>query len=139
MSFAHEIALRKAIRDRLLASAPLIARLGGARVFDEAPRGQAAPYIVFTRSETRDWSTMTERGAEHLVTLEAWSGEPGAREALEIAGAAADLLHDAALGFAGAQVVHARIASIETLRQGDNRFVRARLRLRVLVEHAAAG
>lgn len=134
MTFSKEIALRKAIRDRLLADAALVAKLGGPRVHDEAPRNQAAPYVVFTRSEARDWSTMTEEGAEHLLTLEVWSEKPGAREALEIAGRVADRLHEAPLSMAGAAYVHARIVSIEAQRQNANRFVRARLRLRVLIE-----
>jgi nucleotide-binding universal stress UspA family protein len=134
MAFSSELSLRAAIRARLLASAPLLARLGGSHVYDEAPRNSRPPYIVFTQGEMRDWSTMTETGAEHLVVLEVWSDKPGAREALEIAGAVADLLHDEQLPLAGATCVHARIASVETLRQNANRFVRARLRLRALVE-----
>lgn len=134
MPFSSGIALRKSIRDALVASEPLLARLGGPHVYDEAPRNKAAPYVVFTQGEVRDWSTMTETGAEHLVVLEVWSQTPGAREALEIAGLVADLLHEAALPMAFARCVHARIASVETLRQNDNRFVRARIRLRALVE-----
>lgn len=135
MTFSAEIALRRAIRDRLLADAPLVAKLGGARVYDEAPRDAPAPYVVFAQSEARDWSTMTETGAEHLVTLEVWSEKTGAREALDIAGRVADLLHEGPLPMmGGATCVHARIASLETSRQGANRFVRARMKLRALVE-----
>ncbi|MBX9759146.1 MAG: DUF3168 domain-containing protein [Beijerinckiaceae bacterium] len=134
MAFSSEILLRKSIRDQLVASPQLLARLGGPHVYDEAPRGKAAPYIVFTQGEMRDWSTMTETGAEHLIVLEVWSQKPGAREALEIAGLVADLLHEAALPMATARCVHARISSVETLRQNANRFVRARIRLRALVE-----
>lgn len=134
MTFSTEIDVRRAIRDRLAADPALIASLGGPRIYDEAPRNQAAPYVVFTRSEARDWSTMTEKGAEYLLTLEAWSQKPGAREALEIAGRIADLLHEAPLSPPGAASVHARIVAIDTQRQDANRFVRARLRLRVLIE-----
>ena len=134
MVFSNEIGLRKSIRDRLLADSALVAKLGGARVYDEAPREQASPYVVFARSEARDWSTMTEAGCEHLLTLEVWSQKAGAREALDIAGRIADLLQDAPLVMSGAICVNLRVASIETLRQNANRFVRARVKLRVLVE-----
>lgn len=134
MPFSSEIALRGAIRERLIASPQLLARLGGPSVHDEAPRNTPAPYVVFTQGEVRDWSTMTDSGAEHLIVLEVWSDRPGAREALEIAGLVADLLHEAPLPLAGAHCVHARIASMETLRQNENRFIRARIRLRALVE-----
>ena len=134
MSFATEIALRKAVRDLLVGDALLLAKLGGPHVYDEAPRNQEPPYIVFARSETRDWSTMTDDGAEHLLTLEVWSQKSGAREALETAGRVGELLHEGALPMSGALCVHAQIASIETLRQSKNRFTRARLRLRALIE-----
>ena len=133
-TFSAEIELRKAIRDRLVADALLVAKLGGPRIHDEAPRNAPAPYVVFAQSEARDWSTMTERGAELLVTLEVWSEKNGAREALEIAGRVADALHESPLPMTGATCVHARIASLETARPGGNRFVRARVRLRALVE-----
>lgn len=134
MSFSSEVALRKAVRDVLLADGVLIDLLGGPKVHDEAPRNGAAPYIVFAQSEARDWSTMTEPGAEHLLTIEVWSQKHGAREALGVAGRIADLLHDGALPLSGAACVNAHILSIETLRQNANRFVRARIRLRALVE-----
>ncbi|MDP2357142.1 MAG: DUF3168 domain-containing protein [Beijerinckiaceae bacterium] len=134
MAFSTEIKLRKAIRDSLLADALLLSKLGGAHVYEEAPRNQGGAYVVFTQSEARDWSTMTEEGAEHLLTLEVWSQKTGAREALEISGRVADILHEASLPMTGATCVHARIISIETLRQSANRFVRGRIRLRALVE-----
>ncbi len=136
MAFSTETKLRKAIRESLLADTSLISKLGGPHVYDEAPRNQAGAYVVFTQGETRDWSTMTEEGAEHLLTLEVWSPKTGAREALEISGRVADILHEAPLSMTGATCVHARIISVETLRQNANRFVRARIRLRALVELA---
>ncbi len=134
MAFSTEVKLRKAIRDALIADATLAAKLGGPHVYDEAPRNQGGAYVVFTQGEARDWSTMTDQGAEHLLTLEVWSQKSGAREALEISGQVADILHEAPLPMTGASCVHARIISVETLRQNANRFVRARIRLRALVE-----
>lgn len=136
MAFSTEVKLRKSIRESLLANPGLISRLGGPHVYDEAPRNQNGAYVVFTQGETRDWSTMTEEGAEHLLTLEVWSPKTGAREALDIASLVADLLHGAPLSMTDATCVHARIISVETLRQNANRFVRARIRLRALVELA---
>lgn len=134
MTLAMGIALRAAVRDKLAGDTALVATLGGAHVYDEAPRNQSAPYIVFTQSEARDRSTMTEQGGEHLLTLEVWSEKSGAREALEIAGRIAAVLHDAQLAISGAVCVSARITSIDTQRQSANRFVRARLKLRALIE-----
>ncbi len=136
MAFSTEIKLRKAVRESLLADAFLVLKLGGPHVYDEAPRNQGGAFVVFTQGEARDWSTMTEQGAEHLLTLEVWSPATGAREALEISGRVADILHEATLPMTGATCVHARIISVEALRQNANRFVRARIRLRALVELA---
>ena len=48
------LALQIAMRDCLLAHAPLLALLGGGHVFDEVPRGSQEPYVAFTGIETRD-------------------------------------------------------------------------------------
>lgn len=136
MSFSSEIKLRNAVRDALIGDAAMLTKLGGPHVYDEAPRAKAGPYIVIAQGETRDWSTMSDQGAEHLLTLEVWSQNTGAREALDIAQCASEILQEAALPMAGATCVHARITSVETLRQQANRFVRARIRLRALVEIA---
>ena len=70
---SSDIALRRAILARLLGDSALVLRLGGARVHDEAPRGAPHPYVVFSQSRSRDWSTMTERGHEHALSLDVWS------------------------------------------------------------------
>ena len=134
MTFAHEIALRKAVRDRLLANAALVARLGGQRIHDQAPRGAPTPYVVVAQSQVRDWSTMTERGGEHLLFLDVWSQPPGAREALEIMALIADALNDAQLTLPGATCVLVRVLDTQTTREVGGRFARGRLRVRALVE-----
>jgi hypothetical protein len=129
-----DISLRKAVRARLLATPALVARLGGARVHDEAPRGAPQPYIAFAQSRSRDWSTMTERGQEHALTLDVWSERTGAREALEIAVLASAALDDQALVLEGHTLVNLQEREVEAARENSNRFVRARLRLRAITE-----
>lgn len=67
-------ALIEAMRLRLIGHAPLTALLGGAHVFDELPRGEPLPHIVFSACETRDWSVKDQKAHEHFVTLEAKTG-----------------------------------------------------------------
>jgi hypothetical protein len=129
-----DIALRKAILSRLLADSALVARLGGARVHDEAPRGATQPYVVFAQSRSRDWSTMTEAGREHSLSLDVWSARTGAREALEIAALVAAALDDQSLPLDGHVLVNLQVREIDTARENSNRFVRARLRLRAITE-----
>ena len=72
-------ALQEAMRAQLLAHAPLTALLGGAHVFDEVPRGEKSPHVVFAAIETRDWSVSGQKAHEHFVTLEVKS-KPAAAE-----------------------------------------------------------
>ncbi len=51
----------------LTADAPLSALLGGGRVYDDVPQRAELPYVTFGQSSTRDWSTGTDDGHEHVV------------------------------------------------------------------------
>ena len=62
-------ALQMAMRDALLAHAPLILLLGGAHVHEELPRGASPTHVSFATIETRDWSTADAKAHEHFVTL----------------------------------------------------------------------
>ena len=65
--------LQKAIHGALTSDAEVIALLGGARIYDDVPRGAELPYVTFGQSTARDWSTGSEAGSEHIVTLHVWS------------------------------------------------------------------
>jgi hypothetical protein len=64
------LALQIAIREALLAHAPLLELLGGGHVFDELPRGAQEPYVAFADIETRDWSVQDQKAHEHFISLE---------------------------------------------------------------------
>jgi hypothetical protein len=64
------LALQIAMREALLAHAPLLALLGGDHVFDELPRGVQEPYVAFAGIETRDWSVQGQKAHEHFISLE---------------------------------------------------------------------
>ena len=63
-------ALQTAMRDRLLAHAPLMALLGGGHVHDEIPRGAHEPYVVFSSIETRDWGVQQQKAHEHFIAID---------------------------------------------------------------------
>ena len=133
MSASAEIALRKAVRACLGADAALAA-LVGARIYDGAPRTASMPYVTGGDARLRDWSTASDHGAEHLLTLEVWSAQPGAREALAIADLVSRLLDGAALTLDDHRLIDLRFVSLETRRDGNGRFARASLRLRAITE-----
>lgn len=134
MSVAAASALRKAIHISLAADAPLAALLGGARIFDEAPRATEPPYVTFGEARTRDWSTCTDRGAEHVVLIDVWTEYRGAGASLTIAGRIEALLHDAALTLDDHRLVNLRFEQVESRRENQGRFARASLRLRAVTE-----
>ena len=134
MSISPVIALRKAIRNALLANAALVARLGGPSIFDEAPREAIPPYVAYGDGLARDWSSATDRGTEQFIILNVWSLQRGLREALEIADLVGGLLDDKPLTLDGHHLVNLRLVSVETRREANGRFARASLRLRAATE-----
>lgn len=127
------VALRKAMRERLLAEATLSTQIG-ARVFDVAPREATAPWIGFGETKLRDWSSSSGRGVECLAELVVVSAEPGSREALEIAEQATRLLDDAALTLSGWRLVRLACVATDARRIDKDRFARVALRFRALIE-----
>ena len=102
------LALQIAMRDRLLAHAPLLALLGGGHVFDELPRGEKEPYVAFAGIETRDWSVQDQKAHEHFVTLDVKTRSRSRKPAQEIVGEIETALDGAALTLAGHALVNLR-------------------------------
>ncbi|MGH6922552.1 MAG: DUF3168 domain-containing protein [Propylenella sp.] len=129
-------ALQEAVFSTLAGDAELTTLLGGAKVYDGAPRNAEAPYVHLGEANARDWSTATEAGTEVTFAVVAWSREPGRSEALSIAARVEALLHDAALPVDGFRLVNLRHIATETARDGkpEGRRVVARFRARVEAE-----
>ena len=109
-------ALQEAIFSTLAGDATLQTLLGGANVFDGAPRKQAAPYVHLGELTARDWSTATEAGTEINFAVVAWSRTEGRSEGLAIADRVVALLHDQALTLDGYRLANLRHLSTETAR-----------------------
>jgi len=88
------LSLQAAMYSRLQTSTVLINILGSDFIFDDVPKSQKLPYVVFAESVHNDWSTGSENGMEHAVTLNVWSDQNGRKEALMIADAIVTSLHD---------------------------------------------
>lgn len=128
------IALRAAIRAALLADAPLVALLGGPRIYDEPPKDVAFPFVTLGEATTTDASTKTEPADEHALILHAWSRQGGHREAHGVAAAVLEALIDAPLSLDGHRLANLRFATAEVRRADDGRTYHARIRLRALTE-----
>ncbi|MPZ55023.1 MAG: DUF3168 domain-containing protein [Rhizobiales bacterium] len=127
-------ALRAAIHDALVSDGALSALLGGPRVYDEVPRAAELPYVTLGECRISDWSTGSEAGAEHQLTLHAWSRQGGHREAHEIAGTLLQALDDAPLTVEGQHLVNLRFALADIRREADGRTYHALVRFRAVTE-----
>lgn len=137
MSASPVVALRKAILAHLAGDAALVGALGGANVYDEAPRNVEPPYVLFADAQMRDWSTTLSRGAEQFLALSAISTQRGAREGLDIAQRIVDLLDEAPLALDGHDLVDLRFLTIETRREQNGRLARVNLRFRATTERVS--
>lgn len=117
------LALQKAMRDRLLAHAPLTAP-----VFDHVPQGAAEPFVYFGAIETRDWSTANEKGHEHFVSVRIKSKADGKKEAQSIIAEIEAALDNAPLALDGHRLINLALTLWNAERDGDryNGLVRFR-------------
>ena len=126
--------LEKAIHGTLTSDTEVITLLGGARVYDDVPRGAEFPYLTFGQSTARDWSTDSEGGSEHIVTLNVWSRHAGEREVHLIMAAVRDALHGADLAIAGHRLINSRHEASEASRDPDGETYHGIVRFRAVLE-----
>jgi hypothetical protein len=129
--------LQKSIHAKLTSDATVTALLGGDRVYDDVPRGADFPYLTFGQSTVRDWSTGTELGSEHILTLHIWSQANGERETHEIMGAVREALHDAAITVDGHHLVNLRHEFSDAVRDPDGEIYHGVVRYRAVTEPAS--
>lgn len=103
------LALQIAMREALLAHAPLLELLGGGHVFDELPRGAQEPYVVFAGIETRDWSVQGQKAHEHFISLEVKTKSRSRALAQDIVGEIETALDNADLTVPGHALINLRL------------------------------
>ena len=134
MTAAAANSLRKGLYDLLVADGALAARLGGARVYDEAPRNTPFPYVAMGDVRSSDWSTSTDVGAEHFVTIDVWTLHHGVKEALEIGALVTAAIEPGAISLTGQRLISIATRNVETRRENSGRHARARLTFRAVTE-----
>jgi hypothetical protein len=127
-------ALQRGIYQALVGSSDLTTLLGGARIYDNAPQGAAFPFITFGQSVVRDWSTGTEDGAEHNLTLHVWSRTGGKKQAQEIIEAVRAALHDQPLILADQHLINLRHEFSEARLDPDGDTFHSIVRYRAVTE-----
>jgi Protein of unknown function (DUF3168) len=126
--------LQKAVYAALAADSALTTLLGGAYIYDAAPQETAFPYIVIDQMQVRDWSTGTEAGAEHMLTLHVWSRYAGKRQAYEIADATRAVLDGVLLSLDDHRLINLRHQFSELKRDEDGETHHGVLRFRAVTE-----
>ncbi len=126
--------LQKAIYQKLRNDAPLLALLGGAKIYDNTPQRTEFPYVTFGQSVVRDWSTGTDKGHEHIVTLHVWSRAAGRRQVHEMIDAIETALHDQPLVMSGFILVNLRHENSDARRDPDGETYRGTVRYRATTE-----
>lgn len=142
-----EYQIQKAIFDKLVADAPLIALLAKSTVnktkptiYDNVPQvadsGKDAdfPYVTIGEDTAFDWDTGTSVGKEATLTVHSWSRDRGRKEVKEIQGAIYDALHLANLVVTGYTTVFIISEFSETLSDPDGITRHGIQRFRLIID-----
>jgi hypothetical protein len=128
------LALQEAVVAALSGNAPLVALLSGERIYDAVPARAEFPYVTIAQTSERDWSTGSEDGSEHIITLHVWSRGAGRKEALDIIGAVQTALIDEPPSVAGHRLVNLRHELSEARRDPDGQTYHGLVRFRAVTE-----
>ncbi len=128
--------LQQAIFSTLSADAALTALIGADRVFDDVPQDSPLPYVTLGPVTAQDWSTGSEDGTEHLLTVHVWSGARSKKQAHEILGAIRAALHDAPLSLGGHTLINLRHERSDIRRAPDGETIHGLARFRAVTEPA---
>lgn len=101
-------ALQKAVVERLADDPAILAITGPGRIFDRRITRAEPPYLVFGEAVARDFSTGDGAITEHLFEIEAWTGQNGRKQAVELADAVRAALHGADLAPVGVTLINLR-------------------------------
>lgn len=127
-------ALQRAVYQTLTADPSLTVAIGSNRIYDDVPRDAAVPYVTFASTQTRDWSSGSEPGSEHIFTLHVWSREAGRRQVHEVMAILQEALHDADLTLDGHRLANLRHEFSEARRESDGETYRGLVRFRAVTE-----
>ncbi|MCB1442175.1 MAG: DUF3168 domain-containing protein [Methyloceanibacter sp.] len=126
--------LQRSIYQTLSNAPALTSLLGGAHIFSNPPQGEALPYITLGQTVNLDWSTGSEDGTEHSLTLHVWSRADSAQEVHEIIDTLKTLLHDQPLTLQDHDLVNLRHEFTEARIDPDGETMHGIVRYRAVTE-----
>ena len=138
MTTAANCALQRSIYQALTASPELMSLLGGAHIYVKPPQGAAFPYVTIGQTVNLDWSTGSEDGTEHSLTLHVWSRDGNTQEVYEIIQVIRMVLHNQALLLEDHYLVNLRHEFTEARLDPDGETMHGIVRYRAVTEPAQA-
>ncbi len=126
--------LLQAIHTALAGSVSLTETIGIDGIRDRLVTGRQLPCIIISELVSNDYSTSTEPGEEHFLTLQVWSDAAGQRQAQQIAAIVGSLLQDASLPLATYALVNFRHLATKAKREPKTRLFCAEMRFRAVTE-----
>ena len=124
--------LQGALVTALKADAALTAIAGADGVFDAAPRGRPAPYVVIARHDVVQRDGDGAPGREHRLLLHCWGDQPSRKRALDMAERVVAVM--GVFAATGLTVTHREHVRTETTIDRDTGNARAAVSLRFLSE-----
>ncbi|KQT54249.1 hypothetical protein ASG43_01070 [Aureimonas sp. Leaf454] len=135
---AHASAeLQTSIYQTLSADPGLLKLLGGPKIFDHVPERAPFPYLTLGRTTVVDWSTGTEDGSEHILTLHVWAKGGGKQATYQIMDQVSNKLHDQHLSLDGHHLVNLQLQFAEARLEPDSATYHGILRFRAVTEPIA--
>lgn len=127
---------------KLLCDRPLCETHFNGQIFDAPlPFGsEAAPdglYLIIGDEEVQDWSTATDAGAVHLISLNIHAPRRGFAEAKQAAADISDALLNGSIPLERGRVVNIRFVDANTYREEADQLRRIEMRFRVTLEDTA--
>ncbi len=133
MSTSAGWSVQKSIVQALKSDVALGVLLSG-KVFDDVPQRSTYPFVSMGNAIDRDWSTSSESGSEHILTLHVWSKASGKKQCFEIISEVKRVLHDQALVVEGHQLVNLRYVFSDARLDPDGVTYHGIVRFRAVTE-----
>lgn len=134
MSNRASLELQEAIYQTLTVNVDLTNLLGGAKIYDHVPKRTKPPYITIGMTQERDWSTSTEEGREHLITIHSWTENRGRKIAKDIIIALQNAMSSAQLNMPTQKLVNLVFEFNEIRRDPDGDTIHGISRYRIKTE-----
>lgn len=137
MSQSANWELQEAIYAILISNTALTTALGGPKIYDYTPRRTKPPYITIGMSLIKDWSTSTEGGDEHIVTMHSWTDNRGRKQTDKILELTKLALANASMTMSNHKLVNMAYQFSEIRRDPDAESLHGIIRYRFVTEPIA--